>query len=276
MPLPAPLSAASTTRVLQHFGLTETPRPDLATLRTLVARYTRTVPWESASRIVRRAQHESAEQCAIIGADFWDSHFEQGTGGTCYESNYAFFSLLLRLGYQGYLTINNMGEAIGCHSAIIVVLERTKYLVDVGYPVHAVLPLNVQHKTKTENPIMNYTVEPLGERRYDIRRLTNMPHSGFTLVDEPVAESDYRAILIHDYRHDGGQFLNEIVIHKVVDRRLWRFNSDERPLCLQQFVAGKRRDHPLGEDAAGQVAARFGLSQHIVAQAMTLLGLVAS
>ena len=61
-----------------------------------------------------------------------------GTGGTCYESNYSFFGLLRRLGYTGYLTLNDIGGAVGCHSAIVILLGGQKYLVDVGFPVHAV------------------------------------------------------------------------------------------------------------------------------------------
>ena len=267
------ISAELAERILRHFGLPLAPAPSLETLQTLVSRYTRTLPWESASRIVRRKRYAIAEDCVLYGADFWASHFALGSGGTCYESNYAFFGLLQRLGYQGYLTINNMEAAIGCHSAIVLALNGKRYLVDVGYPVHAVLPLDIKQTTRIEHPIMNYTVEPQGARRYEIRRLTNQPFSGFTLVDEPVRDADYRAIGICDYRHDGGQFLNEIVIHKVVDGQLWRFNSDERPFRLQQFIANERHDHLLGADPAGEVAAKFGLARAVVAEAMTILSL---
>ena len=268
-----PLAPELTRRILRHFGLEPDLRTDLASLQELVTAYTRTVPWESASRIVRRAQHDSAENCVLYGTDFWDSHFTLGAGGTCYESNYAFYALLRRLGYAGYLTINNMGEAIGCHSAIVVQLDGRKHLVDVGYPVHAVLPLDVNCIAQTNHAVMNYTVEPIGEGRYEIRRLSSQPHSGFTLVDEPVSDADYRAIGIHDYRPDGGQFLKEIVIHKVLAGQLWRFNSADRPLRIQQFIDGERRDHRLGGDPAGEVAAKFGIAREVVAQAMRLLGL---
>ena len=67
------------------------------------------MPWESASRIVRRARHARPRRLRLAGRGLLGSHFALGTGGTCYESNYAFFGLLRRLGYDGYLTINDMG-----------------------------------------------------------------------------------------------------------------------------------------------------------------------
>ncbi len=266
-----PLSAALTERILRHLGMGTAPRPDHATLQSLVTAYTRTVPWESASRIVRRAQHDAQADCAVYGADFWQRHFALGSGGTCYESNYAFFGLLLRLGYRGYLTLNNMSSSIACHSAIVVLLDGRRYLVDVGYPVHAVLPLDITRKTELAHPILNYTIEPRGDGRYEIQRQTTRDIHGFMLIDQPVPDADYRAVGIHDYRRDGGQFLNEVVIHKVVDGKLWRFNSDQRPFRLQQFVDGERRDHPLGASPAADVAAKFGLDEGLVAEAMRLV-----
>lgn len=267
----AALSSALCRRIMRHFALPIDLPPNLDTLRQLLARYTRTVPWESASRIARRAHHESAADCALLGADFWASHFESGAGGTCYESNYAFFALLRFMGFEGYLTINDMGSAIGCHSAIVIIIASQKYLVDVGYPVHTVIPLSASEKSCLRSAIMNYAIEPLGESRYAIWREIHPRSSAFQLNDAPVSEADYRAIAFHDYRRNGGQFLDEIVIHKVIDDQLWRFNGDERPWRAQQFVEGERRDHPLGDDPAAELSETFGIARDVVSAAMRAL-----
>lgn len=263
----APLPERLTKRVLLHFGLPIDMPPDLSTLRLLLERYTRTAPWESASRIARRAAHTDSADCILLGEAFWESHLAQGTGGTCYESNYAFFALLGRVGFEGYLTINDMDSAIGCHSAIVVLLDGRKHLVDVGYPLHAILPLLEGQESTAESPFMRYTAKPLPERRFEIWRDVPRHERIFQLKDIAVGEAEYQATTLHDYRRDGGQFLNEVVIHRVIDDQLWRFNSDERPLRLQQFVAGQRHDHILGDDPAGEVAGKFGIAREVVAEA---------
>lgn len=265
------LSPSLCQRILRHFGLPIDPPADRSTLFQLVERYTRTVPWESASRIARRARHESAADCAVLGAAFWESHFEAGSGGTCYESNYAFWGLLRRLGYIGYLTLNDMGEHVGCHSAIVVRLDGRKWLVDVGFPLYTCLPICADQETRAECPIMTYRLVPQGGDSYLLQRESHPRVHSFTLRDEPVADFNYRAAAIHDYRHDGGQFLNEVVIHKVVAEQLWRFHSDVLPLCLQEFVNGERRDQELGEDPAAELAAKFSMSRELVAEAMRAL-----
>lgn len=102
------LPAALCDQILSRFELPADPPADLATLQQLVTCYTRTVPWESASRIMRRARLAESADCVLLGEAFWESHFTRGTGGACYESNYAFFGLLRWLGFDGYLTINDM------------------------------------------------------------------------------------------------------------------------------------------------------------------------
>ncbi len=266
---PLPTSLCRT--VLYHLNLPTAPPPTLETLQQLVAGYTRAVPWESASRIVRRTLQADASDCMLLGEAFWQSHIKQGSGGTCYESNYAFFGLLRRIGFEGYLTINDMGSAIGCHSAIVLLLDGQKVLVDVGYPLHAILPLMDGRESTVKSPFMRYTAKPLPASRWQIWRDIPRHERVFQLNDRAVGDAEYRATTLRDYRHDGGQFLNEVVIHKVIDNQLWRFNSDERPFRLQQFVAGERHDQPLGAEPAREVADKFGIARDVVAEALSAI-----
>lgn len=271
MSQPPALAYDLTRQILQRFNLGQDLRPNGENLNALLQCYTRHVPWESASRIVRRARHQAAQDCPLFAESFWASALQFGTGGTCYESNYAFFSFLRRLGYEGLLTINDMGTAIGCHSAIIIWLDGQKVMVDVGLPIYALLPLPDQDKIEVQSPFFRYELERLADNRYSVWRHPHPRSHAFTLIDKPVSDSDYRQITGHDYRHDGGQFLNEIVINKVIDGQIWRFNSDDRPLHLQQFVNGQRLNHALEGDVAGKLADKFGIARDVVAEAMAIL-----
>ncbi len=260
--------------VLRRFGLPQDLPANKGTLVQLLDSYTRIVPWESASRIVRRAQHHVQADCPVFAEEFWDSMLANGAGGTCYESNYAFLGLLKQLNFEGYLTINDMGASIGCHSAIVIWLDGQKHLVDVGLPLYAVLRFPAAGSEATESPYFRYTMNKVDENRYMITRHPHPRCDAFLLVDEPVADDDYRAITIHDYRHDGGQFLGEIVIHKVIDGQLWRFNSDDRPLHLQQFIDGQRHNHTLDGDVAIQLSDAFEMNRIILAEAIRILELL--
>src|SRR5215213_6894083 len=86
--------------VLNFLGI-KPGAPNVALLDQLIGSYVRTVPWESAFRIAKRARTANTSDCPRWPDEFWMEAMELGGGGTCFESNYAFFSLLLALGYNG-------------------------------------------------------------------------------------------------------------------------------------------------------------------------------
>lgn len=260
-----PLSSDFSKVVLAHLGLPAAP-PTLSFLEALVNAYIRQVPWETASRIVKRARTAETAVCPRWPQEFWTDNLERGSGGTCFESNYAFFSLLRALGYEGYLTINNMGDSIGCHTAIMLLVKDQKWLVDAGFPLYAPLlvsPYGIMHRTTR---FMHYTVRPDGRDIYQVEQHPHPNRSAFSLIDRPVADEAYRAATTADYGPDG-YFLDRIVINKVVAEQTWRFNSGEEPWRLSRFVNGVRTDVALNGDAATAVAHHFGIDESVVKSA---------
>src|SRR5574339_1293110 len=118
--------------------------PTLRYLNRLIYSYIRKVPWESVSRIVKRHTTQHSKDCPRLPEEFWREAIQYGFGGTCFESSLAFYSLLMALGYEGYLTINDMGTTRACHAAIVVLFDGRKYLVDVTIPVHTAVQIDPQ------------------------------------------------------------------------------------------------------------------------------------
>ncbi len=263
------LSPDLTQTVLARLGVAAGP-PTLARLEALVNAYVRTVPWETAFRMVKWAETAVTNDCPRWPDEFWRDNMERGGGGTCFESNYAFFSLLRALGYEGYLTINNMGETIGCHTAIVLQVAGAKWLVDAGYPLYAPLPLHPNAITHRATAFMQYMVRSDGAGVYQIEQHPHPNRNAFTLIDRPVADAAYRAATTADYG-PGGFFLDRLVINKVVDDTLWRFNSGETPWRLNRFAAGVREDVKMEGDVGTAVARHFGLDEGVVQAAFKQL-----
>jgi len=255
-----------TTKVLSFLGL-QVAVPTLPNLEKLLAAYYCTVPWESVFRIVQRA--ETAVPSPRWPHTFWQEAMTRGAGGTCFESNYAFFALLQKLGYEGYLTINNMGDSIGCHTAIIIVLDGQKWLVDVGLPLYALLPLSSRGVMHRSSPFLHYTVRPDGRSRYQIERHPHPKLNAFTLIDEPVDDATYRAATEADYG-ENGLFLDFVIINKIINNQPWRFNMAERPWRLNRFGRGTRFDTEMNGDVPTTIAEHFGLDTAVVQQAFNL------
>ena len=266
-----PLSVDFTNNVLDFLSI-HAERPTLSLLDALVNAYIRAVPWETAFRIVKRATTAETAVGPRWPEEFWTDALERGGGGTCFESNYAFFSLLQSLGYEGYLTINNMGDSIGCHTAIIIQIDGQKWLVDAGFPLYAPLPISPHGIVHRATRFMQYTVRPNGSGIYQIEQHPHPNRNAFTLIDRPVTNEIYRAATTADYGPDGF-FLDRIVVNKVVAEETWRFNSGEEPWRLNRFVNGIRTDVKPDRDVATAVAHHFAMDESVVQAAFQALSL---
>ncbi len=245
-------------------------QPDVAALRRLIDGYVRTVPWESVSRISRRARTADLDSCPRWPEQFWQEALEQGMGGTCFESNYAFFALLRDLGYEGYLTINNMGDSIGCHTAVVLELEGAQWLVDMGLPLFAPLELHPHLASYAVTPFMTYMAIPEDMVHSQIERAPHPQPNAFTLVNRPVAEAEYRAATTADYGPQG-YFLDRVVVNKIVEELPWRFSSTDTPPMLSYFRDGRRFDEPIAGDVATAVAHKFTMDEETVRLALGVL-----
>jgi arylamine N-acetyltransferase len=134
-----PYSEAQTYKYLHriHFPLSEPPSyppATLETLRRLVACHLHAIPFEDLSL------HYSVNPKVTVAKDLvFDKFVNQRRGGYCMEQNRAFSDLLQTLGYDAY-TVGarvHMGNENGfggfAHMAIIVTLDGTEYLTDVGF-----------------------------------------------------------------------------------------------------------------------------------------------
>jgi len=261
-----PLSADLTTAVLNHLNLTPAV-PDHVFLDALLNAYVRTVPWESVFRIVRWGKTAVATDCPRWPANFWHETMEHGSGGSCFESNYAFFSLLLAVGFDGYLTINDMAETKACHTAIILLLDGQKWMVDAGFPIYAPIPINPDREVEQRSAFMRYTAVPEENGRYEIRRFPHPKSYGFTLIDQPVTDTAYRAAIINDYE-PSGFFLDKVIIIKIMDEQLWRFDSTVIPFCFQLLMDGARVDEEIEGDVETAVSQKFGMDKTAVGIAL--------
>ncbi len=264
----SPLSTELKTAVLNHLSLPEQP-PSLRYIDQLIGAYVRTVPWESAFRMVRRDEVAETAVCPRWPEQFWQEAIAYGSGGTCFESNYAFFTLLQSLGFEGYLTINNMGERVGVHTAIIILLDGQKWLVDAGLPLYAPLPVSPRGVMYRTTPFLAYAVRPDGQNRYQIERWPHPQLNAFTLVDEPVAENTYRQALTSDYGVCG-LFLDRVVINKIINDVAYRFNMWELPWAINRFDWGVRTDIALNGDPAAVVSRHFNIDETTVRRAFAL------
>lgn len=245
--------------------------PDGAYLNQLIHAFIRAVPWESVTRLVKRSATLETSQCPRWPRQVWRDAMNFNGGGTCFEINYAFFALLKALGYEGYMTLNDMQEAHACHAAIVIVLNAQKYLVDVSVPLPRAIPFCPNSPVELATTWLDFTIQPDGEASYVVERAPHARPYIFTLKDIPVAERDFEAAIEADYGPDGN-FLNRVVINKLIGETAWLFNSDIQPYKLEAFNHSGKHEIPLSPETLTQALADwYRMPQAKIAAALALV-----
>lgn len=268
--LASSLSPGLTDRILTYLGCARRP-PSVRYLNHLIQSYIRQVPWESASRIIKRHTTTETTKCPRWPAEFWAEALSSGTGGTCFENNLAFFTLLTTLGFTGYLTINDMRPQRACHTAMIISWQEQKYLVDAAIPLYCALPVHRDKITKRATLFHHYTIRPSLEGTFEIERSHHPKRNIYTLLDRPISLDEYRSAVERDYEATG-YFLDRVIIVKVIGDRLWRFSSLEKPYKLEGFDKTGKQEKPLEpEHLPYLLAEHFGMSEAKITAALSYL-----
>jgi arylamine N-acetyltransferase len=213
----------------------------------------------------------TAESYARLPDAFFDSAMALGTGGTCFESNYALRALLTALGFQCELAFCDMEKEIeNPHCALTILLDDGLYLADVGYPIPAAFPLDQSTITHVDTGVYIYHAEPIAGNRWSITRTSGaFQQNNFVLKADPIDESMFVARLLRDHEPDG-LFLHNMIVAKIFPTHILRFSEDRG---LVRWSWGKEESVPLAsEDQANlpSVLARlFGFDELILRAALT-------
>lgn len=247
-------------------------RPTLGYLDALIGAFAHRVPWESVTRLIKRNATAETADCPRWPQEVWRDALDLGGGGTCFEIHYAFFALLTALGFEGYLTLNDMGETRACHAALVIRLDGQKYLVDVSVPFPYAFAYGPTDAARHfHSSWLDFTIEPKGGQRYDIIRTPHARPTIFTLNDVPVSADDFETAIEADYRPTG-YFLNRVVINKMLGATAWLFNSNTQPYMLESFDHEGKHEIPLNPvTLAPALAERFHIPAEKIAAALALV-----
>jgi arylamine N-acetyltransferase len=259
-----------TENILHHLNVKRSP-PTLEYLQELITAYCSTVPWESVSKIIKQQLCDKTTNCLRLEHEFWSAAFQFGTGGTCYESNWAFFCFLQSLGFDGYLTINKIIDKSSVHSAMVITISDKKYIVDIGYPTYAPIPVIEETVTVSDNLPINYRCTPASSKEYIIE---NFPHPKpylYHFTDIPVNPGDYLKMASRDYG-ESGLFSDRIIIRKMINKVPTRFDSEDIPYNIHMLHNGEKlKTFIKEEDLIKQLSDHFMMNPKLISQAFKIL-----
>jgi hypothetical protein len=256
------LTAIDESEILAALGLTKRP-PDLRFLADLFDAFDRTVPFESASKILRHAEDSDLADKPRVPEIFWSEHLELGTGGTCFARVAAFAALSEGLGFHPRKIVGSIG-ASSSHAAVLFDLEGRTWLADVGYPLPEIRPL----ESGAYESALGSCVLDAGPARATLSVVSG-PERG-AVIEYPLAgvtDDVFRAAWTKTFTSPS-YFLDKVVLRRHDAHRVLRFFRGE----VEITDAYSRTVVPLLAGRAARLAEIFSIEESVVSRALTIAG----
>lgn len=238
--------------------------PGSGFLEALFARFNAKVPFENASKIVRDAGIADPAAKPRTPEVFWGDHLELGTGGTCFARVAAFDTLLQELGFRTRRALGRVRNPED-HAALFVETGEGESIVDVGFPLSALLPARAG---RAETALGALVVEA-GEEGFSIVFEGGVPEGprSIQIRSASAPEETFVERWRQTFRR-GGPFLQDVTLRRDLGNRVLAFSRGE--VRVDDLHA--RLKVPLPGARAAAVAALFGMDEEVLARAFAIAG----
>ena len=252
--------------VLERFGFSDRPAPDLAGLNEVYLAWSRRVPFDN---VVKRIHLTggSPEPFPNTQPDaFLASYLRDGTGGTCWPSSGGLHAVLDELGFDARrgsaAMYDNLSGPIHTHGTVIVRIDGVDYWADTSMLTDRVFPLVRGEETHLDDPLHPVRVEPVDQ----LWRVW-WPHPfldekiGCLLLDDDVTAEHY----LDRYEWSRGQSPFNAGLHAThnFDGARVTLGFDQRFERRPEGMTARETDR---EERDRLLVEEFGMSESIVAQ----------
>ncbi len=170
----------------------EQQKPDIVFLGKILTHFAN-LPYENISKIVKLQKNYTAPDRIRLPEEVMEAHAAFHLGGTCFSLTYFLQAILSECGFLCYPVIAHMQRMMNAHCALVVLMDRQKYLVDPGYLLNR--PLHI-HKDgsriyRTEHTGVETVFNPGDEHFYLYTFDTVNKKFRYKFRDSPLAMDEF-------------------------------------------------------------------------------------
>jgi arylamine N-acetyltransferase len=264
-PLAPPASSEELLRFLKHFRLSGSLPPG-ELLRQVVGAFA-TIPYENLTKIIMDEEAGIAERARRHPAHVLSDHIALGAGGTCFSLTATLIHLLRALGWETEPILADRPYGADTHCALLVRIEGRPHLLDPGFLILEPVPLPAAAQRAVQNSVNRLLLAPQAEGRkldlYTIRSRSRALRLTYKL--EPVDAAEFLRVWNESFDWDMMRYplLTRIDGGSQLYLRGNRFQ-------VRSF-SGVRSERLSADLLVGRIARDFGISEAVVARAISIL-----
>jgi arylamine N-acetyltransferase len=259
-----------TQRFLTHFDL-RSRRPDLEYLSQLVYAFAQ-LPYENLTKILKNYRTGDPTSKLRMPDEVIEDHIRYGTGGTCFSLTFTLWQILEGCGFDCYPVMADRSYGPDTHCALVVLLQKQKFLVDPGFLLSRPLPLTHEPVAVHKFPMNFIQLERLeagnlmgtasGYRVYTLNKSGKKWR--YTLKDRPVSVEEFRE---HWLKSFSWNMMNSLLVTRITHETQLYLRDN----YLQVTSEGQRNQRKIRSDYARVISEIFGIPEEIILEAQQIV-----
>lgn len=195
--------------------------PTPAALASLTEAHVRAIPFENLDVVLER--HRGLALDAIVA-----KLVDRSRGGYCFEHNLLFAAVLERLGFTVRRRLARPRpeqDLPRTHMTLIVTVDGTDYLTDVGWGAMLLYPMPLHHGATVDQGGWEHRIDQDGPQWILSRRSDSGWESSYAFDEQPPRWVDFAAAHHYTSTHPESPFTGQVVVQRLrpgLSRRLVR------------------------------------------------------
>jgi arylamine N-acetyltransferase len=242
-------------------------KPGEALLRQILSGFS-LIPYENITKIVSHSREKRALSSFRTPDRVVNDFVCLGMGGTCFSLVYLFKKLVDYAGFRSYLVLADRKYGPNTHCAVMLPIGGELYLADPGYLIFHPLRLSSEIPVSIQAGPHDLLIEPLGGgARFDVFTLYEGGNRKFRycIKNEEIDEGVFFDCWKHSFEFE---MMNYIVVNRCDGLR----HVYMRDRFLHAMEKGKSVKREMTPSEIITVAGSMGMSRHLVAEALAVLG----
>ena len=224
------------------------------------------IPYENISKIIKWNESFDQKNSFRLPEEIISEHIELKLGGTCFSLTFYLQTILSQNGFRCYTVSADMKAGKNIHCALVVILDKQKYLVDPGYL------LNQPKQIDPNNPRLYNTEQTGVELQFDKRQnryhlftfSQNEKKWRYSFEDKPVIPENF---IIHWQESFVRNSMHGLCLIKVNEDGLIYIHKN---FMRETNFTGKK-NYNIRQNYHETIKSIFGIKQELVEQAHAAL-----
>ena len=236
---------------------------DLQLLQSVASAYSN-LPYENITKILKDARCSGSQQKFRRTDEVFEDHLRWNTGGTCFSLCNALQELLTFCGFEAFIAMADMHYGTNIHCAVVVEMEKERYLLDPGYLLHQplFLPANeIRIVTKMNTVVLKNE----GPDLYSLFTKENgMEKWRYRLRAYPVTREEFEQHWLHSFSLNS---MENVTITRLSDSGRLYYRKDRIEVVQHDL----RKKQKIESDDVQTLSQTFSLPSDLILQAQQVL-----